>query len=132
MSGSSTQTWTFAAFFLVLAEALATTNTARLAIASAMSARTVDLRKTLFKIVSLVGLTGGQYRAKLPNSALASQVCDVKEVQWDRLGPMKTSLGIWAFGAHGDAVQSGRLQARAGRRLDRQQGAHAPSKGSAT
>ena len=60
VSGSSTQTWTLAAFFLVLAEALATTNTARLAIASAMSARTVDLRKTFFKIVSLVGLTGGQ------------------------------------------------------------------------
>ena len=61
VSGSSTHTWTLAAFFVVFAEALATTNTARLAAESAMSARTVDLRKTLFKIVSLVGLTGGQY-----------------------------------------------------------------------
>ena len=60
VSGSNTQTWTLAVFFVLFAEALATTNTARLAVASAMSARTVGLRKTLFKIVSLVGLTGGQ------------------------------------------------------------------------
>ena len=55
VSGSRTQTCTLAVFFLVLAVAFATTNTARLAVASATSARTADLRKCFFKMVSLVG-----------------------------------------------------------------------------
>ena len=141
VSGSRTQTWTLAVFFFVLAVARRDDH-GEARDARRRAARTDRPAENLLHVLSFSvaadGASASESAAKRRANSCDARQVKIAIVNWTlqprtvRLAPMKTCLGIWAFGAMATRFDPGGYKPELAGESTVEQGADAPSRGSAT